>query len=255
MDIDDRAFEIFMEIQMGLEQQGPGDDASTVRALEILPALPEPAHVLDLGCGPGRQTLCLAQATPASVRFTAVDLFQVFLEQLRTRARKAGLDGRITLQQGDMSALDLPAASADLIWSEGAIYLVGFGEGLSAWRPLLTPGGCVVVSEISWLVDKPPEPIKKYWAKMYPPMSTVEENLRLARDCGYRALGHFTLPARSWWDGYYTPLQGRLAAARQRYAGDDEALAVVAEGEREIELFRKYHAAYGYEFYVLQRRD
>ena len=253
MDTDDRAFEIFMEIQVGLEQQGPGDDASTARALGMLPPLPDPAHVLDLGCGPGRQTLCLARATAASVRITAVDLFQVFLDQLDARLSEAGLEQRITTRQGDMRSPGLPGAPADLIWSEGAIYLVGFGEGLSAWRPLLRQGGCVAVSEISWLVEKPPAEVKQYWSDLYPAMSTVAENLWLARDCGYRALGHFTLPAQSWWEGYYTPLQGRLAAARERYAGDEEALAVVAEGEQEIEIFRKHSQAYGYEFYVLQR--
>ena len=252
MDTDDRAFEIFMEIQVGLEQQGPGDDASTRRALGLVPPLPGGAHVLDLGCGPGRQTLCLARATGPSVRITAVDLFQVFLDQLDGRVKEAGLSERITTRQGDMGELDLSPGSVDLIWSEGAIYLLGFGEGLTAWRPLLKPGGCLVVSEISWFTDKPLPVLRDYWGEMYPPMAAVDENLWLARDCGYEVLGHFTLPSQSWWDGYYTPLQERLAAARQRYAGDAEALAVVAEGEAEIALFQEHHQSYGSEFYVLR---
>ena len=45
-----------------LPQQGPGSDASTLRALRMLGELPDAPRVLDLGCGPGRQTLALARS-------------------------------------------------------------------------------------------------------------------------------------------------------------------------------------------------
>ncbi len=254
MDIDptDRSFQLFMELQAGLDQQGPGSDALTLRALQLLPDLPRAPAVLDVGCGPGRQTLCLARALPEAEPIIAVDFFEVFLEQLDARAVEAGLARRMETRQGDMTALDLAPGSFDLIWSEGAIYIMGFAAGLAAWRPLLRPGGCVAVTEITWLVHDPPAEIQDYWADAYPDMVTVEANLQHVRDAGYRPLGHFVLPSRSWWDGYYTPLQARHAAARERYAGDAEALAVVAEGEAEIELFRRFHQTYGYVFYLMQ---
>lgn len=254
MDIDpaDRSFQIFMEIQVGLDQQGPGTDELTLRALELLPTLPRSPAVLDVGCGPGRQTVCLARALPDTERILAVDFFEVFLKQLDARKEAAGLAHRIQTRQGDMARLGLPPASFDLIWCEGAIYIMGFAEGLAAWRPLLRPGGCVAVTEVSWLVDDPPAEIQEFWAAAYPGMTSVEGNLKRVRDAGYHLVDHFALSARSWWDGYFNPLMERHAAARQRYAGDEEALAVVAEGEDEIELFRRYHETYGYVFYLMQ---
>jgi hypothetical protein len=51
----------------------------------------------------------------------------------------------------------------------------------------------------------------------------------------------------------YDPLARKLPALRRKYATDSAALAEIQETEREIEMFRKYSDAYGYEFYVLQR--
>ena len=35
----------------------------------------------------------------------------------------------------------------DLIWSEGAIYNIGFEQGVRDWRPFLKEGGVLVASE------------------------------------------------------------------------------------------------------------
>jgi hypothetical protein len=84
-------------------------------------------------------------------------------------------------------------------------------------------------------------------------MASREENVRRAQRCGYRVLEHFALPAEAWWTHYYTPLGQRLAELRARYAGEEEALAVLDGEALEIDLFRKYHQYYGYVFYVLER--
>ncbi|MCT7956183.1 hypothetical protein [Laspinema palackyanum] len=44
---------------------------------------------------------------------------------------------RITIRQADLGALEDPPGSFDLIGSEGAIYLLGFANGLRLWHPLL----------------------------------------------------------------------------------------------------------------------
>jgi SAM-dependent methyltransferase len=176
----------------GLPRQGPGSDACTREALRRLGPLPPGPHVLDLGCGSGRSALVLAEALRA--RVIAVDIHQPFLEQLRATARERGLEHVIEPRCTDMAAPGVPPGSVDLLWSEGAIYLLGFAEGLCLWRPLLAPVGFVAVSECSWLTADPPAEAAAFFAAGYPGMAGVPENIERARVAGFEVLHHFTLP-------------------------------------------------------------
>ncbi|MBP1635361.1 MAG: hipA, partial [Acidobacteria bacterium] len=236
----------------GLPQQGPGSDALTLEALRRLGPLPDAPRVLDLGCGSGRQTLALARALGG--RVVAVDDHEPFLRELDARARAAGLSHVIETRLGDMGALDLEAASADLAWSEGAIYIVGFERGLRAWRRWLRPGGLAAVSECSWLVERPGPEVRAFWDAAYPAMGTIARNAERARAAGYEVIDAFPLPASAWWDGYYTPLLARaevLAAEARDHAALAEAIADV---RREVELFERFGDTYGYVFYLLRRQ-
>ncbi len=51
----------FIELYCSLPRGGPGDNVSTRRAFEMLEHLPDEPRILDLGCGPGMQTLELAR--------------------------------------------------------------------------------------------------------------------------------------------------------------------------------------------------
>jgi len=57
--------------------------------------------------------------------------------------------------------------SFDLIWCEGAIFIIGLEKGLTEWRPLLKKDGYIVFSELSWLRVDGPEEIKSYIKGMY----------------------------------------------------------------------------------------
>ena len=57
-----------------------------------------------------------------------------FLELLSRRTRAAGVGERVHPRMETMSALPFGESSFDLLWVEGSIYNVGFGEGLAAWR-------------------------------------------------------------------------------------------------------------------------
>jgi hypothetical protein len=65
-------------------------------------------------------------------------------------------------------------------------------------------------------------------------------------------VGHFTVPESAWWQPYYGPMDGRIARLREQYAGNVSAQALLDGHAREIEMYRKYSAWYGYEFYVMQ---
>ncbi len=243
--------EIFFEIHRDLSREAPGSDACTARALAMTPPLPRDPHLLDIGCGPGAQTLVLAKQTGGHV--TAIDTHQPFLDDLKQRAERAHLASRIRPQYGDMTALDFEEASFDLIWSEGAIYIMGFREGLQAWHRFLKPGGALAVSELTWLVDAPPDEARRFWQAAYPAMKHIEENIAILQQAGYTYLNHFTLPESAWWDAYYTPIERRIATLRRKYRDDAEATSVLDQEQVEIDLYRRFSSSYGYVFYIMQR--
>ena len=244
---------VFFEIHSGLPREGPGDTASTLRALRSVRGLPQKPDVLDVGCGPGAQTLVLARETGGTV--TAVDNHVPFLDDLRGRAAAAGLADRIRPLEASMFDLPFADASFDLVWSEGAIYQMGFDNGLRSWRRFLRPGGSVAVTEISWLRDDRPRELADFWQAEYPGMRSVAGNLAAIRRCGYGTAGHFILPDSCWWDSYYGPILEKLPRLRDKHRGDAEALAVLDLETVEIDLFRKYSSHYGYVFYVMGRTD
>ncbi len=207
--------------------------------------------MLDLGCGPGAQTLALASALPQA-DIVAVDVLESMVAEAGRRIADAGVGERVEAVAGDMIAPPVKPGSQDLIWCEGAIYNVGVTEALTGWRPLLRLGGTVVFSEVVWLVAAPPGEALAWWTAEYPPMSDragVEARIAAA---SYRTIGSFVLPASGWWDEYYAPMQGRVADLRARLSDDPVALEVAAQAEAEIDIFRRYSECYSYEFFVVQ---
>lgn len=247
---DEKMMRIFFEIHSGLPREGPGDRRSTLRALSLLPGLPPRPRVLDVGCGPGMQTLVLLEAVDGTV--VAVDNHQPFLDQLAARVQEKGLAHRIEIINADMADLPFEAGSFDLVWSEGAAYSMGFDNALVAWKPLLGEGGGLAVTELTWLRSGRPEELQRFFDDEYPPMRDIDENLRACRQGGYTVEGHFVLPDSAWWDDYYMPIEKKLPVLREKYANDPAALEVVAMHEMEIEMFKKYPEYYGYVFYVLR---
>ena len=247
---DDQMPPLFFELFSGLPRQGPGDDASTRRALGLLPALTPTSRVLDIGCGTGAQTFALADATPAHI--VAIDNHAPFVETLNARARACGLADRLEARVGDMRAIDAALAPVDLVWSEGAIYAMGFEAGLRAWRTLLAPGGHLVVSEACWMRPAVPAECAAFWDEEYPAIRDVPTQLARIPGCGYDIVGHFPLPASSWWGDYYAPLEQNVIAFSARHRDNAEALALAATVAREIDIWRRYSSYYSYEFFVLR---
>jgi len=249
--------EFFYEIfDASLPRLGPGDEASTQRALNTLLAQNttgvRPIRILDIGCGNGSQTVVLAQHTNGSI--LAVDNHQPFLDELQRRAAAAGVSGKIQVSLRDMRTLTKDEGPFDLIWSEGAIFIMGLREGLTAWHSLLAPGGGLAISELAWLRSEPPADCRQFFANVYPAMTRIEANLATIESCGYEIVGHFAQPESAWWEPYYHPLEERLGSLRKRYAGDGEKRSVIESIQAEIDVYRKYSAFYSNVFYIMRRR-
>ena len=145
----------FFTLYCDIPRAGPGSDEATRQAIRRLPPLPSaPPRILDLGCGPGKQTLVLARHFQTPI--IAVDSHAPFLDDLRRSAEVEGLANLVKTRLGRMEELEEQPGSVDLIWIEGAIFVVGFAEGLRLWRPLLRDDGLLVASEAAWLTDNPP---------------------------------------------------------------------------------------------------
>jgi SAM-dependent methyltransferase len=154
-----------------------------------------------------------------------------------------------------MSEMEFPDESFDILWAEGSIYIVGFDRGLREWARLLKPDGYLVASEVVWLRPDPPQEVREFWKANYPGIRTIPENLEQVAACGYRLIGLFTLPEDAWWAGYYTPVEKRLEGLQGKYRDNPEALAVLDEERKEIDVYRRYSEWYGSVFFVMQKTE
>ena len=78
--------EFFWKIHSGIPREGPGDNESTKKAYMMLKDLPENPRILDIGCGPGMQTIELAKLSGGQI--VALDFYPPFLEQLKETVKQ-----------------------------------------------------------------------------------------------------------------------------------------------------------------------
>jgi ubiquinone/menaquinone biosynthesis C-methylase UbiE len=248
----DKQLKVFFEVHDNLPREGPGSSQSTLKALSRIGKGPQPPRILDVGCGPGAQTLCLAEVAGGEV--FAVDNHASFLDSLKRVVVQKGLSEFIHPTLADMSKLPFGLAFFDMIWAEGSLYIIGVEMGLKLWRPLLKEKGTIAFTEVSWLRADIPDELKKFWIAAYPGIGSIEQNIRHIENAGYRLVSHFTLPESDWWNEYYVPIQQKLPALQKKFSNDPEALEVLTNEEHEIELYRRYSAYYGYVFYIAQKQ-
>lgn len=241
--------DLLIDLHLCNDRLGPGGDDETRRAIELAGVGERGAcRIADIGCGTGASSLVLASELDASV--VAVDAAEPFVGRVRERAAAAGLSNRIEAQVARMEALPFDEGQFDVLWSEAAIYNMGFESGLRAWRHFLRPGGVLAVSELSWTTARRPAAIESYWTREYPGISVVSANVAAMEREGYQPLGVFALPPACWEENYYRPLQAGFAAYLDRHAHADAARDLVRAEEAEMALYREYGEWYGYVFYL-----
>ncbi len=246
--------ELLVDLHSDGARQGPGGEHETRLAIELAGLKSKNGlKVADIGCGSGASAMVLAKELDAQV--IAVDLFQAFLSKLEASASQHGFSGRVTTLEASMDKLPFEAASLDVIWSEGAIYNMGFENGVTAWRRFLKPGGVLAVSELTWFTRSRPDELDAHWGKEYPEVDTAAAKLAVLEKSGYRILGYFPLPEHCWMDNYYRPTAKRIPAFLDEHDHSDAAQAIADMEQAEVALYQKYRAYVGYGFYIACRTE
>jgi len=228
---------------------------TNLRRLEesvVLPYLGPGDVIADIGCGTGVASILLAKHTKGNI--TAVDFLPAFLEKLEDDAEKAGVGDRITTLASDMGDLPFESEQFDVIWSEGAIYNIGFKTGIEAWKKYLKPNGILVATEITWLTPEVPEGLSTHWETEYPEVAPASTKIKQLEDSAYTLLGYFPLSSDCWRAEYYQPLRDSFADFLTRNENSEAAQAIVETETHEIALYEKYKAYYSYGCYIAQKR-
>jgi len=123
--------------------------------------------------------------------------------------------------------LPFSANTFDIIWSEGAIFIIGFEQGLREWKPFLKLGGYLVLSELAWITPDRPDEIQKYLEEEYPSIKNNDENSEIIRKAGYILVSRFILPEKVWQNEFYQPFQSQLNLLKKKYAGNKEFLEIL----------------------------
>ncbi|MCK4621112.1 MAG: class I SAM-dependent methyltransferase [Desulfuromonadales bacterium] len=246
--------QLLIDLHKRAKRQGPGGDEETRKAVDLARLdSSTPLKVADIGCGTGASTMMLARLLNAQI--TAVDFLPDFLEVLKGNTKSEGLTEKINPLVCSMDNLPFNNEEYDVIWSEGAIYNIGFEKGIKDWKNFLKPEGILVVSEITWITDTRPSELEKHWVNEYPEIDTASAKISILENNGYSPVAYFVLPEHCWLDNYYRPMQNSFAEFLQRNGNSESAQAIVAAEENEIALYEKYKTNYSYGVYIARRSD
>lgn len=241
-------FNLICEYFSAIERQGPGSPEITLKALSFIENLTDQSQIADIGCGTGGQTMVLAQHAPGQI--TGLDLFPRFIDLFTDNASRQNLGHRVKGVIGTMENLPYEPESLDLIWSEGAIYNIGFERGLSEWRQFLKPGGYLAVSEASWFTTERPEEIETFWKNAYPEIDCISIKVAQMENAGYVPVAAFILPENCWTEHFYTPQKKAQIAFLEKHAGNKTAEELIANERHEAQLYSMFKEYYGYVFYI-----
>ncbi len=245
-------FSLICEYYSAFERQGPGSPEMTARAAGFIDGLHGNSRIVDIGCGTGGQTRVLAGLVPGFI--TGIDLFPAFIDLFNQQAERLNLQDRVKGITGSMENLPFQEGEMDLIWSEGAIYNIGFERGVHEWRKFLKTGGYLAVSEASWFTDDRPAEIEAFWQDAYPEINTIAEKTAQLQHAGYIPVATFILPENCWTDHFYAPQKPAQEAFLKKYAGNNTVEDFIAMERHEMQLYTRFKEYYGYVFYIGKKR-
>lgn len=244
-------FNLICEYFSSINRQGPGSPEATIKALSFIENLNENAVIADIGCGTGGQTLVLANNTQAKI--FGLDLFPNFIEFFNENFFQKKLDNRVSGIVGSMDNLPFQENELDIIWSEGAIYNIGFERGLNEWKKFLKTNGYLAVTEVSWFTEKRPQEIQNFWMDAYPEIDTISNKIDKIQKAGYIPVASFILSENCWKENFYEPQVVAQEAFLKKYADNEMIKNFIQNMRHEANMYSKYKEFYGYVFYIAKK--
>jgi len=184
----------------------------TRKAYKLIPKIKNP-NILDIGCGTGVPTIELAKISNGHV--TGIDIDESLLDILQRKIEDAGLKNRVNVIKDSISTMDFPKESFDIIWSEGAVFVIGFEKSIKNWRKYLKPKGFLVLHDD--IKDK-------------------TKKLGFIEKYGYLLTAQFDLTFEIWWGEYYSQLEKLVQKYRNRYPNDPELKIEIENDQNQVNM-------------------
>ena len=155
-----------------------------------------PSAIAELGCGGGRNAAALLDKYPAA-HLTALDYSPVSVAAATRCNRRLIAAGRCTVRQGDVAALDLPAAAFDLATAFETVYFWPDAAACFAQvARILRPGGAFLIVNESDGEDELGRKYEKIIAGMR--SYRAEELTAALQSAGFARTQCFHHPDRPW---------------------------------------------------------
>jgi demethylmenaquinone methyltransferase/2-methoxy-6-polyprenyl-1,4-benzoquinol methylase len=110
--------------------------------------LPAGSQGLDVGCGVGLYAQWLADAIGPDGHVLAIDHNPERVHDTVQRLQGRSVADRITVQEGQGTALPLPDQHVDWVWCADVLHHIDAAvSALKEFQRVLRPGGCIVIKE------------------------------------------------------------------------------------------------------------
>jgi ubiquinone/menaquinone biosynthesis C-methylase UbiE len=184
----------------------------TRKTFKLIPEIQNP-QVLDVGCGSGIPTIELAKISNGHV--TGIDIDEKLLDILRRRIKEKGLNDKVSVLNKSINMMDFKKESFDIIWSEGAVFVIGFENSIKNWRKFLKPNGFLVLHDDIKDKSKKLGSIEKY---------------------GYQLIAEYELSFEIWWNEYYSKLEKFVEKYKEKYPEDSQLKKEIESDQNQVKM-------------------